>query len=66
MKFRALKECPQGQQPGDVFEASEDAGNVLVLVGAAEKVIEPEKPARGRYRRSDLRAETNPDTDTEA
>lgn len=60
MKFIALKECPQGQQPGDVFEATEDAGNVLVMVGAAKVYEEPaEKPVRGgRYRRSDLTPES--------
>lgn len=63
MKFIAIKECPQGQQPGEEFEATEDAGNVLVLVGAARKA-EPEKPpTRGRYRRSDLRPETASEPD---
>lgn len=67
MKFRALKECPQGQQPGDEFEATEDAGNVLVSVGAAEPVLE-KPPARGRYRRADMRADApnEPSHDTDA
>jgi hypothetical protein len=58
MKFIAITECPQGQQPGDEFEATEDAGNVLVLVGAARKA-DPKTPppARGRYRRADLRGD---------
>lgn len=57
MKFIALKELPQGQQPGEEFEANEDVGNVLILVGAAKRV-EDEKP-RGRYQRRDLRAESD-------
>lgn len=66
-KFRALKECPQGQLPGDVFEATEDAGGILVLVGAAERVaddtpvttrdVTPEHAGkRGTYNRRDMRA----------
>lgn len=59
-KFRALVECPQGQEPGEVFTATEDAGNVLVSVGAAERVSDDTpvgKPAkRGLYNRRDLRA----------
>lgn len=67
MKFVALKELPQGQQPGEVFETNEDIGNVLILVGAAKKWAEdpvtvPQEPAassaRGRYRRTDLKAES--------
>jgi len=42
MKFRALKECPQGQMPGDIFEAEEDAGAVLESVHAAERVSDDE------------------------
>ncbi len=62
MQFVALKECPQGQQPGEVFEATEEAGNVLVLVGAAKvykaprEKSEPEKTKR-EYSRRDLTAE---------
>lgn len=60
-KFRALKDCPQGQEPGEVFEATADAGAVLVSVGAAEAVPDTTpigKPAkRGVYKRRDLRAE---------
>lgn len=58
-KYRALQECPQGQQPGQVFEATEDAGDILVSVGAAERLpddfVEPKD--RGAYKRRDLRAE---------
>lgn len=65
MKFRAILECPQGQQPGDIFEAEEDAGAVLELVGAAERVTDaeaarPPKPkgkGKGTYARRDLVAE---------
>ncbi len=57
-RYRALKECPQGQQPGEVFEATEDAGNILVSVGAAELV--PDDPLHTTeddgYRRRDQRA----------
>ena len=57
-KYRALQECPQGQQPGDVFEATEDAGNVLVSVGAAERLPDDEAPKeKARYKRRDLLAE---------
>ena len=63
-KYRALQECPQGQQPGEVFEATEDAGEVLVSVGAAERVVEPDPAPPHRYRndykRRDLKAEERP------
>lgn len=61
-KYRALQECPQGQQPGEVFEATEDAGDILVSVDAAERVSDttplgkPDAKA-GTYKRRDLRAE---------
>lgn len=64
MKFRALKDLPQGQKPGDVFEPdTDDMGDVLVSVGAAERVIDSEPEAdvkgktKGTYKRRDLRAE---------
>jgi len=61
-RYRALHECPQGQQPGDVFEATEDAGDILVSVGAAERVpddtpLGKPKSHRGVYKRRDLRAD---------
>lgn len=65
MQFVALKECPQGQVPGDIFEATEEAGDVLVSFGAARRAepsdlpsnpSEPEKPKR-RYARRDMTAE---------
>jgi hypothetical protein len=60
MKFRALKECPQGQRPGEIFDATEDAGAVLESVGAAERVVESDDAPtkdKTRYKRRDLRAE---------
>ncbi len=61
MKFIALKELPQGQQPGDEFEATEDQGDVLILVGAAKRAESVEKviPTRRShtYQRRDLSAE---------
>lgn len=60
MKFVALKDLPQGQVPGEVFEATEAAGNVLVMVGAARKLRRSEldeakdKPT---YQRRDLTAQ---------
>lgn len=72
MKFKAIKECPQGQQPGEIFEAEEDAGAVLESVGAAVRVVEPDGgfqdfgagPAaplhdskKTKYKRRDLQAE---------
>lgn len=58
MKFIALKELPQGQQPGDEFEANKDEGNVLILVGAAVRADSDEgREARRRYRRRDMQAE---------
>lgn len=58
-KVRAIKECPQGQQPGEVFEVTADAADILVLVGAAEIVSKDTPLGRPRptYRRRDLVAE---------
>jgi hypothetical protein len=61
-KYRALTDCPQGQQPGEVFEATEDAGNVLVSVGAAERMPDDTPlgnadAKKGTYKRRDLRAQ---------
>ncbi len=47
--------------PGDIFDATEDAGAVLESVGAAERVVDeaadvPHKDKK-RYNRRDLRAE---------
>lgn len=59
-KIRALKECPQGQQPGEVFEVTADVADVLVRVDAAERVPADTplgSPQKGRYKRRDLVAE---------
>lgn len=61
-KVRALKECPQGQQPGEVFEVTADAAVILCdQSDSAERVPADTplgKPApRGAYKRRDLRAE---------
>ena len=58
MQFVALKECPQGQQPGEIFEATADAGHVLVMLGAAKVYEAPAEPAKKRqYARRDMTAE---------
>lgn len=57
MEYIAIKELPQGQQPGERFEANEDVGDVLILVGAAKRADEDDPQPRGRYRRRDLQAE---------
>jgi hypothetical protein len=60
-KVRALKECPQGQQPGEVFEVTGDVADILASVGAAEIVAADTpltkhgKPS-GAYQRRDQRA----------
>lgn len=62
-RVRALKECPQGQQPGEVFEVTSDVADILThpSIEAAERVPgdtpigKPSK--RGTYQRRDLRAE---------
>jgi len=60
-RYRALQECPQGQQPGQVFEATEDAGNILISVGVVERVPDDTPLGfpreRGSYKRRDLVAE---------
>ena len=57
--LRALQECPQGQRPGEIFEATQDAADILVKVGCAEFADEDPvaEPAKGKYKRRDLRAE---------
>lgn len=60
VKVRALKDCPQGQQPGDVFEVTADVADILVSVKDVERVA-PDTPIgtpakRGAYQRRDLRA----------
>jgi hypothetical protein len=60
-RVRALQECPQGQQPGEVFEVTADVADILVRVEAVERVPNDTplgKPdARGTYKRRDLRAQ---------
>ncbi len=60
-KVRALVECPQGQQPGEVFQVTADEADILVRVGSVEQVPDDTpigKPgARGSYKRRDLVAE---------
>jgi hypothetical protein len=65
MKFRALKECPQGQQPGEIFDAEEAAGAVLESVGAVERVVD-HTPDKKQYKRRDLKAEDSRDLKAEA
>lgn len=59
-RVRALTECPQGQQPGDVFEVTADVADILERVHAVERVSQETplgKPkSRGSYERRDLRA----------
>lgn len=61
-RIRALKECPQGQQPGDVFEVTADVAEILCdRTDSAERVPADTplgKPnPRGAYKRRDLVAE---------
>ncbi len=58
-QYRALAECPQGQKPGEVFEATADVGHVLITVGCAEAVTDSSgKPKKAKgYKRRDQRAE---------
>lgn len=58
MKYLVKKPLPDGQQPGEIVDLHEDVGNVFLLVDAVEKIDEAQKPARGRYRRADMQAET--------
>jgi len=61
MKYRVKRPLPDGQQPGEIVELHEDVGNVFLLVDAVEKIEESKPLPRGRYRRSDLRAEQSED-----
>ncbi len=51
MQFIALKELPKGTQPGDAFEANEDEGQVLILVGAARLAEATDPPVKTPTRR---------------
>jgi len=60
-RYRVLKELPNGHQPGEVIEETEDVGNVLMMPGvdAVERVPDNTplgKAPRGVYNRRDLRA----------
>lgn len=61
-RIRALVECPQGQQPGEVFEVTEDVAAILCdQTASAERVpadtpLGKPVPKRGTYERRDLRA----------
>jgi hypothetical protein len=41
MKLIALTDTPQGQSPGEIFEATEDAARVLIQVGCAKPYVAP-------------------------
>jgi hypothetical protein len=59
-RYRALKECPQGQLPGQVFEATEDVGDILISFQSVERVPDDTPlgmPKGGTYKRRDLVAE---------
>lgn len=58
MQYIVTKPLPQGQQPGETIELSDEHAKVLLLVDAI-KPLDPEAPprSRGRYRRADLTAE---------
>ena len=62
-KYRVLKELPNGHQPGDVIEETEDVGSVLMLAGVdAVEPVPDDTPVskaskRGVYKRRDLVAE---------
>lgn len=57
-QYIVTKPLPQGQQPGETIELSDEYAKVLLLVDAI-KPVDPEPPqrGRGRYRRTDLAAE---------
>ena len=61
MKYRVLKELPQGNEPGTTVDLGPEIAAALMLVGAVEPFEEPKtEPVkqRGRYRRTDLQPET--------
>lgn len=61
-RVRALVECPQGQQPGEVFEVTADVADILISVASVERVPDDTplgRPTlRGTYKRRDLRAQS--------
>ena len=56
--YVVTKPLPQGQQPGETIDLTDDFAKVLLLVDAI-KPLDPDPPqrSRGRYRRTDLTAE---------
>ena len=62
MKLRAIRECPQGQQPGEVFEVTPEVGQVLIDHLAAERApedtpVSPPPKRKRTYGRRDMEAE---------
>jgi len=57
MKLIALRELPQGQQPGEEFETTDAMGEVLILTGSAKRVEDDAKPRR-TYNRRDMQAQS--------
>ena len=59
MKVRVLKELPQGQEPGQIIEVTDDEAKALMVVKAVEPVDgdSAEPAGRRRYRRRDLVAQ---------
>jgi hypothetical protein len=61
-RVRALRECPQGQQPGEVFDVTADVAVVLCDHSESAERVPADTPlglpsVRGVYRRRDLVAE---------
>jgi hypothetical protein len=59
MQYLVLKELPQGQQPGETIELSEDVAAVFMLdgVNAVRPVVDdPPVPSKRHYQRRDLQA----------
>jgi hypothetical protein len=55
-KYRVLKETPKGDPPGAIITETEDVGNIFLSIGIVERLPD-EEPAKGTYKRRDLRAE---------
>ncbi len=55
---RAIKDCPQGQRPGEVFTVTADVADILVLHELVEIVPDTTPaPSKSTYKRRDLTAE---------
>lgn len=69
MLIQAVKECPQGQMPGTIWEAPDAAAEVLISVGAARRVEddgddtsepgESRRRGRRRYQTREMVAEAD-------